>query len=102
MRKGLYQCPACLWWWCWWVRRPGTLELSRTCRKCAHRVRAQLKRDANGRTRGWVMLHRPQEMPDKALRIECRNRNRRIRDQHDQALTRIKNKQLEQRSLFHD
>ena len=46
------------------------------------------------------MLHRPQEMPDKALRIECRNRNRRIRDQHDQALTRIKNKQLEQRSLF--
>ena len=61
-------------------------------------VRAQLKRDpnVNGRVRGWVMLHRPWEMPDKALRIECRNRNRRIRNQHDRALTQVKNKQFEQ------
>jgi hypothetical protein len=98
MRKGLYQCPACLWWWCWWVRRPGTLSLARTCRKCGHMVRAQLKRDpnVNGRTRGWVMLHRPWEMPDKALRMECRNRNRRIINQHARALTQVKNKQQEQ------
>ena len=42
------------------------------------------------------MLHRPWEMPDQALRIECRNRNRRIINQHARALTQVKNKQFEQ------
>jgi len=35
-------------------------------------------------------------MPDQALRIECRNRNRRIINQHARALTQVKNKQFEQ------
>ena len=105
MRKGLYQCPACLWWWCWWVKNPGTASLCRSCRKCGHMVRAQLNGNLNfgrGRPRAWIMLRRPPEMPDKGLRMECRNRNRRIRDQHDRALTQVKNKRFEQWRLSDD
>jgi len=77
VRKGLWQCPRCRFFWIWRTERD---VLDRICPKDAGRVQTRLDRKKGGRGRPapCVVLERPSYMPLSALRKEQKSRNRNI------------------------
>ena len=75
VRKGLWQCPRCKFYWIWRTERD---VLDRICPKDGSRVQTRLDRKSGGRGRPapCAVLERPSYMPLGALRKEQKTRNR--------------------------
>ena len=76
MRKGIWRCSRCEFWWYWSTNR-GVERLDRKCRKCNHRVQAKLDRRPGNRGRHRTdMIHEyPAYRPDSTIMSELRARN---------------------------
>ena len=79
MRRGLWKCPRCNFWWLWEVQ-DHTPKLDRICRKDGHRIQINLDRKAGGRgrPRPAQILESPSYRPLHSIKAEQRHRNRTV------------------------
>ena len=77
MRRGLWRCSRCEYWWIWETEQ-GVKRLDRVCRKDGHRIQAMLTRKSGnrGRRRTDEILEYPAYRPVSSIRKEQLRRNR--------------------------